>query len=103
MVVYVRLNQIFIDFCVVCVVANTYCLFFGYNRIKAQKLSFLKSKNIQSLLREQLKIFKHLPDGAIIHRRLIDEDDDFKEEDQELKVLPDDKGSVDIRYLNFTF
>ena len=78
-VVYIRLNQIFIDFCFTSAVANIFPMCLGYTKIKAQKLSFLKSKNIQILLREQMKIFKHLPDGAIIHRRLIDEDDKFDE------------------------
>ena len=29
--------------------------------------------------------------------------DDFKSDDQEKKVLPDDKVSIQIRYLNLTF
>lgn len=47
-----------------------------------------------------MKIFQHLPDGAIIHRRIIE---DFKESDQQLRVLPDEKINIDIRFLNFTF
>ena len=42
-----------------------------------------------------------MPDGAIIHRRLIE---DFNEQEhQKLKVIPDEKVFVDIRFLNNTF
>jgi hypothetical protein len=50
------------------------------------------------LLREQVKIFQHLPDGAIIHRKVLDGDDD-----QESRIQPGEKISIDIKYLNLTF
>lgn len=41
-----------------------------------------------------------MPDGAVIHAKVIE---DFKESDQDLRVIPDKAISVDIRYLNITF
>ena len=38
-------------------------------------------------LNEQMKIFKHLPDGAIIHRNLIQGNANVEED---LKVIPKD-------------
>jgi hypothetical protein len=70
--------------------------------MRIDKANFLKSKKIRSLLKEQLKIFQHYPDGAIIHRKLINDqsDSDFDLKD---KVVSDDKIDIDIRFLNNTF
>ena len=82
--------------------------FFSYTRNKVQKQNFLQSKKIRNLLKEQKQIFQNLPDGAVIHRKHITDengepDSDMKESDKDLKVIPGSKISFDIRYLNNTF
>ena len=42
-----------------------------------------------------------MPDGAVIHRELINGKKDFADPDS--KVIPDEKISIDIRHLNNTF
>ena len=98
--VYNRFNNIFIDYIVVAMICQIFVFIPTYKKLKVQKISFLKSKKIQSLLKEQVKIFQNLPDGAIIHRRLIE---GAKESDQKLKVMPREKININLRYLNLTF
>lgn len=98
--VWQMVRTVFYDYLAVCFIAYGVVEYSSFQRIKNSKLSFLKSKKTQSLLREQVKIFQHLPDGAIIHRKIIQES---KLDDQELRVQPDENISIEIKYLNLTF
>ena len=84
--VYHQLNTVFIDYVMVSMFAYSIVYYSSFQRIKSNKLSFLKSKKTHSLLKEQIKIFQHLPDGALIYRKHLDELDKAS---QELKVQPD--------------
>jgi hypothetical protein len=70
--------------------------------MRVDKANFLKSKKIRSLLKEQLKIFQQYPDGAIIHRKMINGDPDF-DFDSKDKVVSGENIDVNIRFLNNTF
>jgi hypothetical protein len=48
------------------------------------KLSFLKSKKIQQILKEQKQIFESSPDGAIIHKHPFGKNEILDE-----KIYPD--------------
>jgi hypothetical protein len=49
-----------------------------------------------------MKIFQHLPDGAIIHRRLINGSSDINLDPKD-KVIAGEQIDIDIRFLNKTF
>ena len=97
---YNRLPTIFIDFCTSLVFVYVIVFYSSYQRIKTNKLSFLKSKKTQSLLKEQVRIFQHLPDGAVIYRKLISQIEDGE---TEVRVMPGERVSTQIKYTNLTF
>jgi hypothetical protein len=51
-IVYYKYSGIYTDFLITCAIAFTVVFFSSYQRIQVQKLSFLKSKKTQSLLKE---------------------------------------------------
>lgn len=50
--VFFRFPNIFVDYIIVCILVNSILLFANFKTMKVAKLSFLKSKKIQSLLKE---------------------------------------------------